>query len=137
MEDSQTVVVTRHGGKIRLTHFLQPEEEVRILSVKTGQESAFRVVNRVVGGPGDKFTFWGVECSNPALDIWGIRFPASQSDDQHAVRALLRCPICRAQELIYLDEPLVESINELGGLLRTCPGCGRSAVWDLAPNYDA
>lgn len=135
-EDSTTVVVNRHGGKIRLTRQLLPEQEIRIFSQRTGEEAVFRVVSRV-GGLEDRYTFWGVECMGSRDNIWGMSFPDPHGDDQRSVRAMLRCPMCGSRETIYLDEPLVESVSELGGLLRGCLKCGQKAVWEQVPYYEA
>ena len=132
VEDSTTVVVNYYGARIRLNHRLLPEQEIRIRSLKTSQEAVFRVVGRV-GSLDDRFAYWGVECLTPSPEIWGISFPPLGPEDQRAVRALLRCPICRAQEGIYLDEPLLESIQELGGLLRGCVKCGQTGIWEPVP----
>jgi hypothetical protein len=127
-----TVVVNSHGAKIRLNHQLLPEQEIRIRSLKTTEESVFRVVSRV-GTLEDRFTYWGVECLNPSQNVWGINFPEPGPEDQRAVRALLRCPVCRCSEVIFLDEPLLESIQELGGLLRGCLKCGQTGIWEQIP----
>ena len=132
VEDSTTVVVNFYGARIRLNHRLLPEQEIRIRSLKTSHEAVFRVVSRV-GSPDNRFAYWGVECLTPSPEIWGISFPPLGPEDQRAVRALLRCPICRAQEVIYLDEPLLESIQELGGLLRGCVKCGQTGIWEPVP----
>jgi hypothetical protein len=132
VEDSTTVVVNHYGAKIRLNHQLLPEQEIRIQSLRTSQEAVFRVVNRV-GNLEDRFTYWGVECLDPSQDVWGIAFPQPGPDDQQAVRTMLQCPICRFREVIYLDEPLLESIQELGGLLRGCLKCGQTSIWEQVP----
>ena len=132
IEDSTTLVVNSHGAKIRLKHQLIPEQEIRIQSLKTSQEAIFRVVSRV-GTLADRFTCWGVECMNPNDNVWGVQFPAAAPADQQSVRALLRCPVCRAREVMFLDEALLESIQELGGLLRGCAKCGYTGIWEQVP----
>jgi len=136
VEDSTTVVVNRHGAKIRLARQLLPEQEIRIFSQRTGEEAVFRVISRV-GGPEDRYTFWGVECLSSGHNIWGMSFADANGDDQRSVRAMLRCPMCGTREALYLDEPLLESISELGGLLRGCHRCGHTAVWEQVPYYEA
>jgi hypothetical protein len=132
VEDSTTVVVNLYGARIRLNHRLLPEQEIRIRSLKTSQEAIFRVVSRV-GSLDDRFAYWGVECLSPSPEVWGINFPQPGPEDQRSVRALLRCPVCRFQEVIYLDEALLESIQELGGLLRGCVKCGQTGIWEPVP----
>ncbi len=69
VEDSVTLVISRHGAKIRLTHKLIAEEEIHILCQSTKREGAFRVVGEA-GQPEKEFSFWSVECLNPAENIW-------------------------------------------------------------------
>jgi hypothetical protein len=132
VEDTTTVVVNYFGARIRLNHQLLPEQEIRIRSLKTSEEAVFRVVSQV-GTLNHRFTYWGVECLSPAPNVWGIHFPPIEPADQRSVRALLRCPMCRFREVIHLDEPLLESIQELGGLLRGCTKCGQTRIWEQVP----
>jgi hypothetical protein len=136
VEETSTVVVNHHGAKIRLTHQLLPEQEIRIQSLQTDQEAVFRVVNRA-GRSEDRFTFWGVESLEPTNNIWGVGFPRPAAADQRLVRSTMRCPVCHWSETLYLDEPLVESVQELGGLLRGCLHCGLTGVWKPVPYSDS
>jgi hypothetical protein len=79
VEDATTLVVSRHGAKIRLTRKLIPEMEIRILRQDSKHEGLFRVVGQA-GEPMGKFSFWGVECLEPAENIWelGVSTPASK-----------------------------------------------------------
>ena len=125
VEDSTTIAVNLHGAKIRLGRELIPDQEIRILSGRTGREAIFRVVGRA-GDSRNRSTFWGVECLNPDHNIWGVAFPRLTPKDQVAVRVMLRCPECRVRELIYLDEALLEGMEAAGGLLRGCLTCRRT-----------
>jgi len=69
VEDSATLVVSRHGAKIRLRHKLIPEQEIQILCHGNNREGLFRVVSQA-GKPTSEFSFWGVECLTPGEDIW-------------------------------------------------------------------
>ncbi len=131
VEDSNTLIVNRHGAKIRLTHQLLPEQEIRLLSRATQQEAIFRVVSKV---PTVNFgyTFWGVECLEHDRDMWGVRFPEVIPKDQTGVRALLQCPICFTRELLFLDECLVASFQVMGGISRGCLNCRTTALWTPA-----
>jgi hypothetical protein len=136
VEDATTVVVNQYGAKIRLAHQLLPEQEIRIRSLQTDQEAVFRVINHA-GTPDDRYGFWGVESLEPAHNIWGVGFPRLAAADQRLVRSTLRCPVCHRRETVYLDEPLVESVHELGGLLRGCLQCGHTGVWEPVPYSDS
>jgi hypothetical protein len=79
VEDATTLVVSRHGAKIRLTRKLIPEMEIRILRQDSKREGLFRVIGQA-GEPMGEFSFWGVECLEPAENIWelGVAMPASK-----------------------------------------------------------
>ena len=156
VEDSTTLVVSRHGAKIRLVRKLIPEEEIRILHHGSKREGLFRVVGQA-GEPMGKFSFWGVECLGPAENIWegGVAMPASKpgsrpaplpgpelapkpppqleaklsSKEQSPVQAMLRCSKCGMRELVDLDETQIQAIRRSKGLVRACPACGATGLW--------
>jgi hypothetical protein len=132
IEDTSTLVVNRHGAKIRLDHQLLPEQEIRLLDRSTQQEAIFRVVSKVQAANRDS-SFWGVECLEADSNIWGIPFPPSLPADQSSVRVLLQCPICFSRELVFLDEFLVASLDSMGGISRGCLNCRTSALWTPVP----
>lgn len=156
VEDSTTLVVSRHGAKIRLTRKLIPEMEIRILCQGNKREGLFRVVGQA-GEPMGEFSFWGVECLEPAENIWegGVAMPASKpgsrpaplpspqlapkpvpqldakpsSKDKPPVQAWLRCSKCGMRELVDLDETQIQAMRKLKGLVRSCPACGATGLW--------
>jgi len=135
VEDSTTIAINLHGAKIRLGRELVPEQELRILSGKTGREAIFRVVGKAADSE-NRYTVWGVECLNPDHNIWGVAFPPLGLKDQVAVRVTLRCPECRVRETVYLNEPLLETIDTVGGLLRGCLTCGKTGQWKRIPCFE-
>lgn len=136
VEDSTTLVVNRHGAKIRLVRQVVPDQEIRILCRKNGREDIFRVVAKALG-TGNRCTFWGVECKNPERNIWGVHFPTLGPQDQTSVRIMLQCPECHVRELVYVDEPLLQATHEMGGLVRGCISCGYSGLWKQVPFFDS
>ena len=77
-EEALTIIVNLHGAKIRMTHQLLPDSEIRLLSHPTGQDSLFRVVSKLQSSE-LKFTYWGVENLDPEKNIWGVDIPAIQA----------------------------------------------------------
>lgn len=132
VEDTTTLVVNQHGAKIRLIRQLIPDQEIRLLSLPTRLEAVFRVVARAPGTEG-ACTSWGIESMSPERNIWGVRFPDLQQRDQEAVRVMLQCPHCLVRELVYVDEPVVESLDHVEGLTRGCLTCKKSGVWKPVP----
>jgi len=132
VEDTTTLVVSHHGARIRLIRQLIPDQEVRVLSLTTRLEAVFRVVSKAPDSEG-ACTSWGIESMSPERNIWGIRFPELQQRDQAAVRVMLQCPHCLVRELVYVDEPRVESLEHIEGLTRGCLSCRKSGVWKVVP----
>lgn len=132
VEDATTLVVNLYGAKIRLIRQLIPDQEIRLLSFSTREEAVFRVVSKAPGSEG-ACTFWGIECLSPEKNIWGVRFPELQRRDQAEVRAMLQCPHCLTRELVYMDEPLLEALEQSRGLMRGCLACKQSGLWKVVP----
>jgi hypothetical protein len=156
VEDSRTLVVSRHGAKIRLTRKLVPEMEIRILCQHNKREGLFRVVGQA-GQPIGKFSFWGVECLDPAENIYEIEdaMPASEpsprlaslpspelapkpvpqldaklsSKHKSSAQAWLCCAKCGMRELVELDKTQIHAMRKLKGLVRSCPACGPTTLW--------
>jgi len=135
-EDAETVVVNLHGAKIRLTHQLLPDQEIRLFSQATQQDAVFRVVAQAAGSD-RSFTYWGVENLDPRLNLWGVQIPALEPDDQLGVRVQLECPHCSAHQTVRLDESLLAALEEEGGVPRECLDCRQSGVWKLLPFNEA
>ena len=129
-EDSTTVVVNRHGAKIRLIRQLLPEQEIRLFSRPTRKEALFRVVSQAPGAEGD-YTFWGLECLEPEREIWGIPFPKSPPERRFMIRLKVECPVCMTREPLDVDESMLEVLQSLKGLPRDCLACGTTSLWTL------
>src|SRR5712692_5953206 len=132
VEDSATLVLSRHGAMICLTHKLIPEQKIEILFQGAKREALFRVVSKA-GEPSGKFFFWGVECLTSAENIrdGGIPRPGPKlgpklgSKDKLHVQVTLRCSKCGMREQAdHLDTTEIQAIRELKGLVRDCPACG-------------
>src|SRR5712692_466781 len=136
VEDSATLMLSRHGAKIRLTHKLIPEQEIQILFLGAKRKALFRVVSKA-GEPAGEFLFWGVECLTPAENLreGGIPKPGPKlgpklgSRDKSHVQVTLRCPKCGMRELIDLDHTQIRALRELKGLVRDCYACGVNSLW--------
>jgi len=131
-EEARTIVVNLHGAKIRMTHQLLPDAEIRVLSLATGQDSVFRVVSKLQS-PELQYTYWGVENLTPETNIWGISIPELRAGDQFKVRVIIECPTCSAHESLRVDELTLAELDENGGVERTCHICNASGVWKVLP----
>ncbi len=131
-EEAHTIIVNLHGAKIRMTHQLLPDSEIRLVSHPTGQDSVFRVVSKLQSSE-LKYTYWGVENLSPEKNIWGVGIPELGPGDQVKVRVMLECPNCSASESLHGDETLLVALQEKGGVERTCAGCNTLGLWKLLP----
>jgi hypothetical protein len=131
-EEALTLVVNLHGAKIRMSHQLTPDAEIRLLSHPTGQDSIFRVVSKLTSSE-LKFTYWGVESLEPGRNIWGISIPELRPGYHARVGVMMQCPTCSARESIYADEVMLASLHEKGGVSRTCIVCRTTGLWKLLP----
>jgi len=131
-EEARTIIVNVHGAKIRLSHQLLPDSEIRLLSYPTGRDSVFRVVSKLQSAE-LKYTYWGVENLDPDQNIWGVDIPEILPGDQLKVRVTLECPICSARESLRADEVLLAALQEKGGVERACTVCRSTGVWKLLP----
>ena len=131
-EDAVTLIVNLHGAKIRLTHQLLPDSEIRLVSQPTGRDSVFRVVSK---SPSSElhYSHWGVENLNPDENIWGVDIPPAQAEDQLQIRVIVECPTCSARESLHVDEILLAAIEEKGGVEYTCKVCQTTGLGRLLP----
>lgn len=135
-EDALTLVVNLHGAKIRMTHQLLPDSEIRLCSQPTGRDSVFRVVSKL-GGSELHFTYWGVENLHPENNIWGVDIPPVRRRDQLKVQVTLECPHCSIRESLPGDEALLAGLLEKGGVERTCQACDTPGLWKLQTFHEA
>jgi peptide subunit release factor 1 (eRF1) len=136
VEDASTLIISHHGAKIALEHLLIADQEIRINCQETGEEAVFRVISRIDESEPQR-AYWGVECTNPSLNIWGVATPAMTEADLRSVRVMLQCPECHARELFHMEENEVTQIMKIGGLLRECQLCGKEGLWKQVPYYEA
>ncbi len=131
-EEAHTIIVNLHGAKIRMSHQLLPDSEIRLVSHPTGLDSLFRVVSKLQSSD-LQFTYWGVENLDPGKNIWGVGIPELRPEDQVRVRVVVACPNCSFHESLRGDETLLAALQEKGGVQRTCGACKLSGLWKLLP----
>jgi hypothetical protein len=127
MEETCTLVLSRHGAKILLTRTLFPNQELTIRCHESGKESLARVVGRIGGD--EEGSYYGMELLERESRIWGIEFPSADDAEMAAGRVLLACGSCHAQELAYLDEFALEVLLANQRLSRLCKRCGETTLW--------
>jgi hypothetical protein len=134
-EQTNTVLLSRHGAGILSQYVLSAEQELILRRLDTDKEAVVRVVGQL-GAHGENYTY-GVAFLDPATDLWDIKFPALTDSQMEASRVLLQCSSCKAREMVQQSdlELDVYLVNE--GIVRSCKRCGSSTIWRRASGDDA
>jgi hypothetical protein len=130
VEETRTLVLTRHGAKIVSARNLVPDQVVLIQCRKTGRESDARVVGQIRQDA--EGNYYGVELLDLGVNLWDIEFPPLAESDLAVGRVLLECPRCHRQEVTYLDVLAMEVLLAEERLSRRCPRCNDTTLWGRA-----
>jgi len=136
-EPARTLLLNRGGAVIALDRELAPEEKIH-LRRKAASEAHRHSDVRVVGqfGRQEDGYLYGIEILDPAMDLWGIEFPAVALSSEAVARMLLECNYCRGREVAYLNELELRSFETARGIARHCKKCGVPSIWTQAPHED-
>lgn len=130
-EDTQTIVVNQAGARIALQHRVAADDALRIVNLENYNEADFRVV-----GPtrlsGTEVAEWGVECTEPGRNVWGIALPPPLAGEGSDAGALLECRACHTQGFWPLTLMEVEVLNTTGAVNRSCTECNKTTYWTYA-----
>jgi len=129
-EETNTVLLSRHGAGIVSHYKLSAEQELILRRLDTNKEAEVRVVGQI-GAEDDVYTY-GVAFLDSTENFWGIKFPPASTEEQEARFAHLECSSCRARETVQHSdlESDVYLVNE--GIVRYCKQCGSSTFWKRA-----
>lgn len=127
MEQTKTVVLSRHGAGMVSTHKLAAEQELTIVHQESKKETEIRVVGQM-GCEGDSYTY-GVAFLDPAVDFWGVEFPTASHVEILARRKLLQCVVCGLPEGVDLGTLDSDIYLIHDGILRSCKRCGGLTLW--------
>jgi hypothetical protein len=105
-----------------------PNDTLRIINMNNYRKSDFRVV--AAAGTSDQgVAEWGVQCLDPAENIWGIEFaPPLQGKSG----ALLQCSECRKEGFAVLTGPELDSLTDHNFIDRSCSQCARPTRWQYS-----
>jgi PilZ domain-containing protein len=127
MEQTKTVVLSRHGAGIISAHKLAVEQEITMVYVSRDREAAIRVVGQI-GSEDDSYTY-GVAFLDSDIDFWDVEFPSATDAENSACRLVLQCCSCDCREVI--DPGALESdvyaIHD--SIIRHCKRCNSSTLW--------
>jgi hypothetical protein len=127
-EDTRTIEVNRAGGRIVLRNRVAPDDTLRIINLENLAEADFRVVG-MTRSQSSEGSEWGVECSDPGRNIWGVEFPAPLAGGDSKAGAVLECQGCHKQVLCILSLVDVAMLDSAGSLDRLCQQCGELTPW--------
>ena len=127
VEQTKTVVLSRHGAGIVSKHKLGVEQELIVIQEQSKREAEIRVIGEI--GSEDGLYTYGVTFLDPNIDFWGIEFRSATEACTSDPSMSLQCNICGRREVIGVDglESDIYAIHD--GLLRDCKHCHRSTLW--------
>jgi PilZ domain-containing protein len=131
VEQSRTVLVSRHGATVVMTRKLGPDLELILRRPGTRKEALVRVVGQI-GGQHDGYIY-GLALMDQNVNLWNIYFPALTEGQSAVGRCLLECGRCKNREIVYMDEVEAEVFEANLCLQRTCSHCGHASIWKPVP----
>ncbi len=131
-EDTHTLGINRHGGRICLQAAVRVGDIIRITNHSTRKTCPFRVVANLEKVYGSK-PEWGVECLHPETNFWGVYFPEHREEKKEAAAldVLLQCCVCHTREMTHLPLAKYRELNERAQLRRHCGQCQRTTDWRI------
>jgi PilZ domain len=130
-EDARTITVNRHGARIRTHVALRVGQMVRLINLAGGYDAEFRVVGPLAP-PSENGCDWGVECTNPEINLWGIKFPPLVEGVAAYAKGLLECRRCHASAFLPLSTVHYEVLETAGILSLPCEACKSESPWGYA-----
>lgn len=131
-ENTHTVVVNRHGGRVLLKAHLAAGQTVQITQVVSGRAADFRVVG-LAGSPTADGGEWGVECRDETVNFWGIIFPP-MDETEGSSSSLLECDQCHEVALAPISMVEYDLLESSGSLARNCHTCRAETNWGYSHN---
>ena len=113
-EETNTVLLSRHGAGIVSHYKLSPEQELILRRLDTNKETEIRIVGQI--GVEDGLYTYGVSFLDSTDNFWGIKFPPASEAEQMDRFAHLECSSCQERETVeHSDlESDVYLVNEGG-----------------------
>lgn len=136
-EPARTLLISRTGAVIVLERELAPEQQIH-LQRRAPSEGHRQSHVRVVGqfGRQKEGYLYGIELSDPSVDLWGVEFPESADSLEAVARMLVECSYCRSREVVHLNELELRAFETNRGIARHCKTCGVPSIWVQAPHED-
>ena len=128
VEETKTVLLSRHGAGIVSKHKLAVEQEMILVHLeRNNKETEIRIVGQI-GSEDNSYTY-GVAFLDPDLDFWNVEFPSAKDSEGSDRPMVLQCSVCGRRE--FMNPGTLESdiyaIHE--GIFRDCKHCKNSTFW--------
>ena len=133
-ENTRALVISRRGARIISRQPLVPEQVLMIRCVKTGLDTAVRVIGPIMGK--EEGCHYGLAFLQPDVNVWGIKFPTLDGTENPAGRVFLKCGNCQAHEVVHLDVFELEVFLANACITRPCTHCDSPTLWMRAASIE-
>jgi PilZ domain len=126
-EQTNTVVLSRHGAGIVSRNTFAPEEVLTLRFSESSREADVRLVGRIGDTP--KGFIYGVEFLDAAINYWGLEFPPPENYSEVPRGISLECAICHDRTVVEQSEIEADVFLATGSVFRSCENCGQTTAW--------
>jgi hypothetical protein len=130
MEQTKTVVLSRHGAGIVSRYRFSPDDRLTLSLPDAAKEAEIRLVGQIGGEPGRYI--YGVAFVDPDPHFWPMDFPEPESSESARLQMLLECSRCQTRQTVEQHEIEEDVYSVNGYILRSCAECGTSTPWKKA-----
>ena len=130
MEQTKTVVLSRHGAGIVSRYRFSPDDVLTLSLPGAAKEAEIRLLGQIGVEPGRYI--YGVTFVDPDPHFWPMDFPEPESFEPGSPPMMLECSRCQARESIQQHEIEEDVYSVNGYLLRPCAVCGTATHWKKA-----
>ena len=131
----RTLIVSRYGATIVLSHTLAIDQELTIRCLPTRKEATARVLGPI-GGRELEFVY-GIALLHGAVNPWGIGFPLLPDVEDTLARTVLQCGTCPDREVVHLNEIEFQVFEANQSIPRFCGKCSATTSWKQAEFREA
>lgn len=129
-ERTRTFSINRNGAYLSLKNVPQQGDDISVTNLGTRQTCIFRLCESGKD-PSGEITAWGIECLEPEVNFWQIRFPekAAEPRPERTIAVLIVCSSCRTREVADLTVPQYHEMLDKEWMIRDCPDCAKETEW--------
>lgn len=129
-EQTNTVVLSRHGAGIVSRYKFAPDEILTVRLPGTDKEAEMRLVGQIGGEPG-RYTY-GLAFVDSSLEFWPMEFPPPEPPERPTEQVEFACTLCSERQKFAQRDIEEDVYNVNGFVLRFCQECGTTTRWKKA-----